>query len=81
MIFAVVDEGLGREPAFFGVLMSVQGGGGMLGGITAVGLLRRAGAVSSVGIALGLSLWALRLSGTPAAIPAAALDPAQEPVG
>lgn len=54
VIFAVVDEGLGREPAFFGVQMSGQDGGSILGGITAVGLLRRAGAVRSVGIAVGL---------------------------
>lgn len=54
VIFAVVDEGLGREPAFFGVLMSVQGGGSIVGGITAVRLLRRAGAVRTVGIALAL---------------------------
>jgi len=54
VIFAVVDEGLGREPAIFGVLMSVQGGGSILGGVTAVRLLRRAGAVRTVGIALGL---------------------------
>ena len=54
VIFAVVDEGLGKDPAFFGVLMSVQGGGSILGGITAVRLLRRVGAVRTVGIALAL---------------------------
>lgn len=54
VIFAVVEKGLGREAAFFGVLMSVQGGGSIVGGITAVGLLRRAGAVRTVGVALGL---------------------------
>ncbi len=54
VIFAVVDEGLGREPAFFGVLMSVQGGGSIVGGITAVRLLRRLGAIRAVGAALGL---------------------------
>jgi MFS family permease len=50
--FAVVDEGLGRQPAFFGVLMSLQGGGSILGGVTAVLLLRRFGAARTVGIAL-----------------------------
>jgi MFS family permease len=50
--FAVVDEGLGREPAFFGVLMSLQGGGSILGGVTAVLLLRRFGEARTVGIAL-----------------------------
>ena len=54
VIFAVVDQGLGREPAFFGVLMSVQGGGSIVGGLTAVRLLRGVGAVRTVGLALGL---------------------------
>lgn len=51
VIFAVVDEGLGREPAFFGVLMSLQGGGSILGGLTASALIRRAGEARTVGFA------------------------------
>ena len=49
--FAVVEEGLGREPAFFGVLMSLQGGGSILGGITAAWLIRRLGEARTVGLA------------------------------
>ena len=52
IVFAVVDEGLGREPAFFGVLMSLQGGGSILGGLTAVLLIRRLGEARTVGVAL-----------------------------
>ncbi len=54
IVFAVVEEGLGREPAFFGVLMSLQGGGSILGGITAVLLIKRVGETRTVGAALGL---------------------------
>ena len=50
--FAVVDEGLGREPAFFGVLMSAQGGGSILGGLTATWLIRRLGEARTVGLSL-----------------------------
>lgn len=52
VIFAVVEDGLGREPAFFGVLMSLQGGGSILGGITATWLIRRLGEARTVGVAL-----------------------------
>lgn len=51
IVFAVVEEGLGREPAFFGVLMSLQGGGSILGGITAAWLIRRLGEARTVGLA------------------------------
>ncbi|MEJ7705115.1 MAG: hypothetical protein WKF47_16350 [Geodermatophilaceae bacterium] len=40
---AVETIGVGREPALFGVLMSLQGGGRILGGVTAVLLIRRLG--------------------------------------
>lgn len=52
IIFAVVEEGLGREPSFFGVLMSLQGGGSILGGLTAARLIRRLGETRTVGLAL-----------------------------
>jgi len=51
IVFAVVEDGLGREPAFFGVLMSLQGGGSILGGLTAALLVRRLGEVRTVGAA------------------------------
>lgn len=53
VLFAVVQHGLGREPAFFGVLMSAQGAGSILGGVTAVRLLGRLGPVGSVAFGLG----------------------------
>ncbi|MQA33568.1 MFS transporter [Modestobacter roseus] len=52
VVFAVIDEGLGRPAAFFGVLTSVQGGGSVVGGLTAAWLLRRVGEVRAVGVSL-----------------------------
>jgi predicted MFS family arabinose efflux permease len=54
VLFAVVEKGLGRQPAFFGVLMSAQGAGSILGGITAVRVLNRLGPLRAVGLALAL---------------------------
>ncbi|HJS95199.1 MAG TPA: MFS transporter [Solirubrobacteraceae bacterium] len=42
-IFAVVDQGLHRAPAFVGVLVTLQGAGAVLGGLTAAPLVRRIG--------------------------------------
>jgi predicted MFS family arabinose efflux permease len=53
LLFVVVEKGLGREPAFFGVLMSAQGAGSILGGITAVRLLKWLGPIRSVAVGLG----------------------------
>ena len=63
-VFAVVDHGLHRAPAFLGVIMAVQGIGGLSGGLTAAGLIRRIGetrtAVAAMAVAaLGLPLMAL----------------------
>jgi MFS family permease len=52
--FAVVDVGLGRPPAFLGVLLSVQGVGAILGGLTASLAIRRFGEATAVGLGLGL---------------------------
>lgn len=52
--FAVVDEGLGREPSFTGVLMSIEGAGAILGALTAPRLMRKVGQVGL--IAAGLLL-------------------------
>lgn len=52
VLFAVVDYGLHRPPEFFGVLMSAQGAGAVLGGLTAVVLLNRCGPTRAVAIAL-----------------------------
>ncbi|MFI7429134.1 MFS transporter [Micromonospora sp. NPDC049836] len=51
--FAYVDQGLGREPAFLGVLVSLQGIGGLLGGLASAALVRRLGELG--GMALGVS--------------------------
>jgi MFS family permease len=57
LIFAVVDEGLHRSPAFLGVLEPAQGVGAIAGGVTAARALRRFGDVRLVGI--GMALFAL----------------------
>lgn len=54
LIFAVVDEGLHRSPAFLGVLEPAQGVGAIAGGVTAAWALRRFGDVRLVGIGMGL---------------------------
>ncbi|HLS61866.1 MAG TPA: MFS transporter [Ruania sp.] len=54
VIFEVVDQGLGMTPAFFGVLMSIQGAGAILGGVTSARVLRRFGPQRAVGISLAI---------------------------
>jgi MFS family permease len=54
VIFAVVDEGLGRPPSFLGVLASMQGLGSIAGGLTAARLLRAIGDTRLVGAGLGI---------------------------
>lgn len=57
IIFAVIDQGLGRPPSFLGVLASLQGVGSIAGGLTAARLLERVGDTKLVGA--GLALFAL----------------------
>jgi MFS family permease len=57
VIFAVIDQGLGRPPSFLGVLASLQGAGSIAGGLTAARLLDRVGDTKLVGA--GLALFAL----------------------
>ncbi len=57
LVFAVVDSGLHRSPAFLGVLEPAQGAGAIAGGLTAAWALRRFGDVRLVGI--GMVLFAL----------------------
>jgi MFS family permease len=54
LIFAVVDRGLHRPASFLGVLLTVQGIGGLVGGFTAAPLVRRTseGYVAGVGMVL-----------------------------
>ncbi|WBB54946.1 MFS transporter [Verrucosispora sp. WMMD573] len=55
LIFAYVDRGLGREPAFVGVLFTVQGIGGLAGGLLSAAVLRRVGELGA--LALGVALF------------------------
>jgi len=57
IIFAVVDEGLGRPPAFLGVLEVFQGIGAIAGGLLAGRAVRRLGDGTVAGV--GLVLFAL----------------------
>jgi MFS family permease len=54
LIFAVVDQGLHRPASFLGVLLTVQGVGGLIGGFSAAPLIRRSseGRVAGAGMAL-----------------------------
>ncbi|MBB4920505.1 MFS transporter [Streptosporangium saharense] len=59
--FAVIEYGLQRPASFFGVLMSVQGAGGICGGLVVATMIRRYGEARSVGaglltVALGTAL-------------------------
>ncbi|GAA2515314.1 MFS transporter [Pilimelia columellifera] len=56
LTFAYVDQGLGRGPAFVGVLLSVQGIGGLLGGLASPQLVSRLGEIGAA--AVGLLLFA-----------------------
>jgi MFS family permease len=61
-IFAAIDQGLGRGSSFFGVLAAIQGGGSVLGGITAAAVVRRLGETTAMGLGLvmiGLGLGAV----------------------
>ncbi|MGC5288109.1 MFS transporter [Micromonospora sp. DT231] len=48
LIFAYVDQGLNRDAAFVGVLVTVQGVGGLLGGLCSPALVRRLGEVGTL---------------------------------
>jgi MFS family permease len=52
IIFAVIDEGLHREPSFLGVLSTLQGIGAIAGGVTAAWGLRRLGDVRVAGLGM-----------------------------
>jgi MFS family permease len=53
-IFAVIDQGLHRSSEFFGVLASIQGGGSVLGGLTAAAVIARLGERGAMAVGLGL---------------------------
>jgi MFS family permease len=52
--FAIIDQGLHRSPAFYGVLESVQGVGSVAGGCSAAWVMRRLGEARAGGVGLGL---------------------------
>jgi MFS family permease len=52
LIFAVNSESLHRPPSFIGVLMSFQGVGAIIGGLTAAPFLKRVGDVRLAGIGI-----------------------------
>ncbi|UFU03739.1 MFS transporter [Ruania suaedae] len=54
VLFEVVEHGLGMDPAFFGVLMSLQGAGAIVGGLTSALVLRRWGPARTVGTSLAV---------------------------
>ncbi|MCZ7418938.1 MFS transporter [Verrucosispora sp. WMMA2121] len=54
LIFAYVDRGLGREPAFVGVLFTVQGIGGLIGGLLSATVLRRVGELGALAVGVAL---------------------------
>jgi MFS family permease len=50
LIFAYVDQGLRRDPAFVGALVSVQGIGGLLGGFASAAVVRRLGEIGTAAL-------------------------------
>jgi MFS family permease len=52
IIFAVIDQGLHKEPSFLGVLSTLQGVGAIVGGLTAARGLRSFGDVRVAGIGM-----------------------------
>ncbi len=61
-IFASVEQGLGRSSTFLGILLSIQGGGSVIGGVTAAAVIRRLGEKTALGV--GLVVMAVGLSAT-----------------
>ncbi|MBK5221334.1 MAG: MFS transporter [Acidimicrobiia bacterium] len=54
LIFEIVEHGLDRSPSFVAILLSLQGAGSILGGLSAARVLRRRGALGTVGLALAV---------------------------
>jgi MFS family permease len=69
LIFAYVDQGLRRDAAFVGVLVTVQGIGGLVGGLLSPAVVRRAGEVGALAAGVSFSgqrrwRWRTRISGS-----------------
>jgi MFS family permease len=71
-MFALVDRGLHRQPAFIGVLGSVQGAGAVLGALLVAWMLRRFGEFSTASVGFLLNGLGLAAAAT-ATVPGAAL--------
>lgn len=54
LIFAYVDQGLQRNAAFVSVLVTVQGVGGLVGGLLSARVVRRIGEVGTLAVGVGL---------------------------
>ncbi|WP_445529059.1 MFS transporter [Streptomyces cyslabdanicus] len=65
VLFAVVDAGLHRPPAFLGVLSSLQGAGAIGAGVAAAVLMRRAGEALTVVFGLAFAAAGFLLSAVP----------------
>jgi MFS family permease len=65
VVFAVVEQGLGRSSGFFGVLSAVQGGGAVLGGIASASVIRRLGERNTIAVALGILAVGLAVAAVP----------------
>ncbi|MGW0971354.1 MFS transporter [Streptomyces sp. NPDC002516] len=65
VLFAVVDAGLHRPPAFLGVLGSLQGAGAIAAGVAAAVFMRRAGEGRTVMLGLACAAAGFLLSAAP----------------
>ena len=75
-IFALVDEGLHRRPAFLGVIVTVQGIGSIAGGLSAGALIRRIGELRLAGaglLAIGFGLGLYSIATLPTVLPGSAV--------
>lgn len=64
LIFAVIDEGLGRPPEFLGVIATAQGVGAIAAGVAAGWVLRRIGDLRTIALAAFAGAVGLFLFGT-----------------
>lgn len=65
-VFGLIDQGLGRPPAFLGVLSTLEGAGAVAGGVTAAWVMARLGevrlaaaAIAGFGLAVALDATAI----------------------
>ncbi|WP_412538383.1 MFS transporter [Longispora sp. K20-0274] len=66
MIFAMVDHGLHRSAPFISVLVTVQGVGALIGGLSSARIVHRIGEVAAIGLGMSLLGVALAAMATPA---------------